>query len=101
VTVNAALEPGTSNAPRVALRLFVPKRGDRFVIAEAFGDSVGVGLFHDDTRVLSGLRLSMDGRPSVPLGGAVGQDNVLFIVNPTDRPLAPIGGPSAPEGRPP
>ena len=77
MTVDPALEPRTSNAPRVPLRLFVPKHGDRFVVADAFGHSVGDGLFHDDTRVLSGLRLSMGGRPSVPLGGAVGQDNVL------------------------
>ena len=100
MTVDPALAPRTSNEPRVPLRLFGPKNGDRFVVADAFGDIIGVGdgLFHDDTRVLSGLRLRMGGRPSVPLGGAVGQDNVLLTANPTDRLLPPIGGPSAPEG---
>jgi hypothetical protein len=100
LTVDPALEPRTSNEPRVPLRLFVLKHGDTFVVADAFGDIIGVGdgLFHDDTRILSSLRLSMGGRPLVLLGGAVGQDNVLFTANLTNRPLAPIGGPSAPEG---
>jgi glycogen debranching enzyme len=100
VTVDPALAPRTSNEPRVPLRLFVLKHGDTFVVADAFGDIIGVGdgLFHDDTRILSSLRLSMGGRPLVLLGGAVGQDNVLFTANLTNRPLAPIGGPSAPEG---
>jgi hypothetical protein len=96
VTVEPALAPRTSTAPRVAPRLFGPKRGDRFVAANAFGDliGVGVGLLHDDTRVPSGLRLRMGGRLWVPLGGAVGQDNVLLTANPADRPL-----PLPPAGR--
>jgi hypothetical protein len=71
-----------------------------FLVGDASGDihGNGDGLFHDDTRILSRLRLSIAGRPLVLLGGAVGQDNVLFTANLTNRPLAPIGGPSAPEG---
>ena len=100
MTVDPALEPQTSNEPRVPLRLFVLKHGDTFVVADAFGDIIGVGdgLFHDDTRILSSFRLRMGGQPLVLLGGAVGQDNVLFTANLTNRPLAPIGGQSAPEG---
>jgi hypothetical protein len=37
LTVDPALEPQTSNEPRVPLRLFVLKHGDTFVVADAFG----------------------------------------------------------------
>jgi len=97
---DAPVELGETGEPRVPHRLFTLKDRDTFVVNDAYGDIVGAadGLFHDDTRILSSLRLSMGGRPLVLLGGAVGQDNVLFTANLTNRPLAPIGGPSAPEG---
>ncbi|HWE07075.1 MAG TPA: glycogen debranching N-terminal domain-containing protein, partial [Rhizomicrobium sp.] len=71
--------------------LFVLKQGDTFLVADVFGDVRGEadGLFHNDTRVLSRLRLLLGGgRPSL-LGGTVSQDNVFFIAHLTNHPLAP------------
>ncbi|HEX2137873.1 MAG TPA: glycogen debranching N-terminal domain-containing protein, partial [Microvirga sp.] len=81
-------------------RLFALKQGDTFVVADAFGDIVGEGdgLFHEDTRVLSRFRLTLGGKPPSLLGAAVGQDNVLFTSNLTNRPLPPVGGRPMPEG---
>ncbi|HWY13891.1 MAG TPA: amylo-alpha-1,6-glucosidase [Rhizomicrobium sp.] len=80
--------------------LFVLKQGDTFLVADVFGDVRGEadGLFHNDTRVLSRLRLLLGGdRPSL-LAGAVSQDNVFFTAHLTNHPLAPIGEQSTPEG---
>jgi glycogen debranching enzyme len=70
-----------------------------FLVGDASGDihGNGDGLFHDDTRILSRLRLSIAGRPLVLLGGAVGQDNVLFTAHLTNTPLPPLGGPPTPK----
>jgi glycogen debranching enzyme len=94
--------PGTPDPsePRAASRLFALKHGDTFVVADAYGDIAGDGdgLFQDDTRILSRLRLSIAGRPPALLGSAVSQDNVLFTANLTNRPLPPIGGQSTRQG---
>jgi glycogen debranching enzyme len=86
--------------PRPASRLFALKHGDTFVVADIFGDIHGEadGLFHHDTRILSRFRLSIGGRLLSLLGGGIGQDNVQFATNLTNKPLPPIGGPSTPEG---
>ncbi len=86
--------------PRTPARLFALKQGDTFVVADAFGDITGEGdgLFHEDTRLLSLLRLSMGGRPLELLGSAVSEDNVVFTANLTNRPLPPIGGQSTRQG---
>ena len=95
-----SIVPPTDNEPRIPLRLFALKHADTFVVGDAFGDILGEGdgLFHHDTRLLSCFRLSIGGRPLSLLGGAVGQDNVLFTANLTNQPLPPIGGQSMPEG---
>ena len=86
--------------PRTPARLFALKQGDTFVVADAYGDITGEGdgLFHNDTRLLSRFRLSLAGRPLELLGGAVGEDNVVFRANLTNRPLPPIGGRSTRQG---
>ena len=70
-----------------------------FLVGDASGDihGNGDGLFHDDTRILFRLRLSIAGKPLVLLGGAVGQDNVLFTAHLTNTPLPPLGGPPTPK----
>lgn len=94
---------GDAAAPAVAAvgaKQFVLKQGDMFLVADIFGDITGDadGLFRNDTRVLSGLRLQLAGeRPSL-LGGSVGHDNVFFTAHLTNHPLAPIGGQSTLEG---
>ena len=95
----AALDPhGPSELP-AGRNPFVLKHGDMFLVGDACGDihGPGDGLFHDDTRILSRLRLSIAGKPLVLLGGAVGQDNVLFTAHLTNTPLPPLGGPPTPK----
>ena len=69
------------------------------LVGDGYGDihGTGDGLFHDDTRILSRLRLSIAGKPLVLLGGAVGQDNVLFTAHLTNTSLPPLGEPLMPE----
>ncbi|MFO1072163.1 MAG: amylo-alpha-1,6-glucosidase [Geminicoccaceae bacterium] len=91
---------GSTGEARTPSRLFALKHGDTFIVADAFGDVLGEGdgLFCEDTRLLSRWRLTAGGRPLALLAGAVGEDNVLFSANLTNRPLPPIGGQSLQEG---
>jgi glycogen debranching enzyme len=94
------VEQGETTEPRVPHRLFALKDGDTFVVADAYGDILGVadGLFHDDTRVLSHFRLLLGNRPPSLLSAAIAQDNVFFTSNGTNRPLAPTGAAATPKG---
>jgi glycogen debranching enzyme len=99
LNVGAAVDPNEPREPPVSLNPFVLKHGDMLLVGDGHGDihGAGDGLFHDDTRILSRLRLSIAGKPLVLLGGAVGQDNVLFTAHLTNRSLPPLGGPPMPE----
>jgi glycogen debranching enzyme len=79
---------------------YVLKSGDTFVVNDPFGDIVGHddGLFVNDTRVLSQLRLTFGGRAPSLLSGNVSSDNTAFTAHLTNRPLPPLGGASTPEG---
>lgn len=94
------VEHGDSNEPRIPQRLFALKSGDTFVVADAYGDILGVadGLFRDDTRLLSHFRLLLGGKPPSLLSAAIAQDNVFFTSNGTNRPLTPTGGIATPRG---
>jgi glycogen debranching enzyme len=74
--------------------------GNTFVVSDASGDIYGSadGYFHDDTRLLSFLRLTVGGEPTSLLSAAVSEDNVFFTSHSTNRPLAPIGGAGGPPG---
>jgi glycogen debranching enzyme len=87
------VEQGETTEPRVPHRLFALKDGDTFVVADSYGDILGVadGLFHDDTRVLSHFRLLLGNRLPSLLSAAIAQDNVFFTSNGTNRPLPPTG----------
>ena len=93
-------EQGETGEPRVPYRLFALKDRDTFLVADAFGDVMGAadGLFHDDTRLLSRLRLMVGGHPPALLSAAVSQDNVFFTSHATNNPLPALGGASAPHG---
>jgi len=93
-------EQGQTGEPRVPYRLFALKDRDTFLVADAFGDVIGAadGLFHDDTRMLSRLRLMVGGHPPALLSAAVSQDNVFFTSHATNNPLPALGGASAPHG---
>jgi glycogen debranching enzyme len=93
-------EAAGTDEPRAALRLFVLKHGDTFLVADAFGDICGEGdgLFRDDTRVLSHFALTLGGHLPSLLGARISEDNTYFTSNLTNRPLPPLGGSPMPEG---
>jgi glycogen debranching enzyme len=78
----------------------VLKSGGTFIVNDPLGDITGVddGLFVNDTRVLSQLRLTFGGRAPSLLSGSVSSDNTAFTAHLTNRPLPPLGGDSTPEG---
>jgi glycogen debranching enzyme len=62
------------------------KQGDSFALFDALGDVIEPalspgGLFHDDTRHLSGLQLLLDGHRPLLLSSAVESDNVVFTAD--------------------
>jgi glycogen debranching enzyme len=79
---------------------YVLKSGDTFIVNDPLGDITGIddGLFVNDTRVLSQLRLTFGGRAPSLLSGSVSSDNTAFTAHLTNRPLPPLGGDSTPEG---
>lgn len=80
--------------------LLTLKDADLFLVADPWGDLRGGadGLFHRDTRILSGLVLTIGrSRPS-RLSSGVSRDNVFFSCHSTNRPLPPMGERSAPAG---
>ncbi|WP_407352532.1 glycogen debranching N-terminal domain-containing protein [Luteimonas sp. R10] len=71
----------------------VLKDGDSYLVADTAGDIHGGadGLFHNDTRLLSVFRLSLNEcRPEL-LSGSIVSDNVRFIAHLSSRPLPEIG----------
>jgi glycogen debranching enzyme len=96
-----AAQADANVGPRGSGNHFALKEGDTFLVNDAFGDISGSsdGLFRDDTRVLSLLRLTLGGQAPSLLGASVSEDNVLFVAHLTNRPLPPPGdGRSIPEG---
>lgn len=79
---------------------YVLKSGDTFVVNDPLGDINGFddGLFVNDTRTLSLLRLTFGGRAPSLLSGNVSNDNASFTAHLTNRPLPPVGGGDTPEG---
>ncbi|HWX11652.1 MAG TPA: amylo-alpha-1,6-glucosidase [Trinickia sp.] len=79
---------------------YVLKSGDTFVVNDPLGDINGHddGLFVNDTRTLSQLRLTFGGRAPSLLSGNVSNDNAAFTAHLTNRPLPPVGGEGTPEG---
>src|SRR5262245_27935978 len=62
------------------------KQGDTFGLFDALGDCVAPGLtpgglFHNDTRYLSGVQLLIDGQRPLLLSSTVENDNVVFTVD--------------------
>jgi glycogen debranching enzyme len=62
------------------------KQGDTFALFDTLGDIVQPGatpggLFHNDTRYLSGIQLLIDGQRPLLLSSAVENDNVVLTVD--------------------
>ena len=90
----------TENLNVASAAQHVLKSGDTFIVNDPLGDITGRddGLFVNDTRVLSQLRLTFGGRAPSLLSGSVSSDNAAFTAHLTNRPLPLLGGNSTPEG---
>jgi glycogen debranching enzyme len=93
---------GTVPQNESALRFYIPitsslserrprtlKQGDTFGLFDHNGDIVGgqgspEGLYHEDTRYVSELRLTLNGQPPLLLGSAINDDNSLLSADLTN-----------------
>ncbi len=94
------VELGATSEPRTPSRLFSLKDRDTFIVADAFGDIMGLGdgLFHNDTRILSRFNLLLGSEKPSLLSAAIDRDNVFFTSHSANQNLPRPGGPVAPPG---
>jgi glycogen debranching enzyme len=86
------IEEATSHFPAAAIPAYRPrvlKDGDTFLVLDLLGDAQGAGqssegLYHNDTRFLSRLRLTIDGQRPLLLSSTISEDNVVFAVDLTN-----------------
>jgi glycogen debranching enzyme len=80
--------------------LFALKEGDVFIVCNSHGDIEGPsdGLYRNDTRVLSDLRLRLAGSRPTLLSTARSRDNVFLTTHLVNKPLTPLGGHYTPGG---
>jgi glycogen debranching enzyme len=97
---DAASVATPEEAARPTFALYALKAGSQFLVADERGDVAGLGdgLFRDDTRVLSRLRLTVGGAAPALLSSGLSHDNVYFRAHLTNRPLPMLGGSVTPEG---
>src|SRR5258708_21705556 len=97
---DALADLGETREPRTPARLFSLKDRDTFIVADAWGDVLGLGdgLFHDDTRILSRFVLKLGSEHPSLLSAAIGRDNVFFTSHSANQNLPRPGGPIAPPG---
>ena len=98
--LEAPIEWGEIEEPRVPVRLWAQKDCDTFLVADGYGDVLGGadGLFHNDTRILSRWRMLIGGKPPTLLSGAVSQDNVVFTAHTLNKAMPAPSGPLGPPG---
>ena len=85
-----------ATSARIDGRTRVLKRGETFAICDRFGDISGVGLpelglYHEGTRFLSRLALTLDGNRPMLLSSGVREDNASFVAHLTNAD-AFVGG---------
>lgn len=73
------------------------KHGDTFAVFDPTGDAAAVrggadGLFHEDTRYLSRLSLTLDGRRPLLLSSTLRDDNAVLICDLSNPELEPRTG---------
>jgi glycogen debranching enzyme len=88
-------------SPHADERDRVLKHGDTFAVFDQFGDIRHVGLgdegiYHEDTRYLSRLRLWINGRRPLLLSSTVHDDNALLTVDLTNQDIQQDGHVSLP-----
>ncbi len=98
--IEAPVEWGEIEEPRVPQRLYALKDRDTFLVADSHGDIAGAadGLFHDDTRILSHWEMLLGAKPPVLLSGAISEDNVFFTSHGLNRAIPAPAGPLGPAG---
>ncbi|GIW80163.1 MAG: amylo-alpha-1,6-glucosidase [Gemmatales bacterium] len=79
----------TTSSPAVDVQPRVLKHGDTFAVFDRYGDIRPTewgeeGIFHDGTRLLSGLVLKLEQRRPFLLSSTVQEDNVLFTIDLTN-----------------
>ena len=96
----AALEPDEAARTSDPSELLSLKDGDSFLVADAHGDIEGAadGLFSDDTRILSRLRLLIGGKRPSRLSFGLSRDNAIFTFHGANLALPPVGGRATPRG---
>jgi glycogen debranching enzyme len=97
---NAPEALGETAGPRVPHRLYALKDRNTFLVADAFGDLMGMadGLFHNDTRILSRFQLFLGAQQPSLLSAAIATDNVFFTSHSANQHLPYPGGAVAPPG---
>ena len=75
-----------STSPRIDDRTCALKHGDTFALFNRFGDierlgTGDLGIYHQDTRFLSRLALSLEGERPLLLSSTIRDDNVAMVVN--------------------
>jgi len=96
----AITQEGEHRESGVPHLLYAQKDRDTFIVSDASGDITGQGdgLFHNDTRLISRLKLLIGpAKPSL-LSAAVAEDNVFFTSNGANQALPLPGGPMSPPG---
>jgi glycogen debranching enzyme len=95
-----ALTAPDGSSPRETYRLFALKHADCFVVADAYGDILGLGdgLFCEDTRILSRYQLLIGDKTPSLLGASLSQDNVVFTANCTNLSSPTAEGGLMPRG---
>ena len=78
-----------ATSSRLDGRTRVLKRGETFAVCDRFGDMPAVGLpelglYHEGTRFLSRLSLTIDGRQPLLLSSGVREDNAAFVAHLTN-----------------
>ena len=71
---------------------------DRYGDINPFGQKGEAGVYHDGTRFLSSLLLTMDGAPMLLLNSAVDEENVVLSADLTNSDSQPQGPSGAPQG---
>jgi glycogen debranching enzyme len=89
--------------PRPDGRTRVLKRGETFLLCDRFGDiadggASALGLYHEGTRFLSRLALTLGGRRPLLLNSAVREDNGGFVAHLANDDLLSEDGVEVPRG---
>jgi glycogen debranching enzyme len=92
-----------ASSSRVDDRTRVLKHDDTFAVFDRFGDVAPVGLgelgvYHEGTRFLSRLAVTLDGERPLLLSSTVTSDNSVLTVDLTNPDLARPGGTIVPRG---